>query len=519
MPPPVNAPITKETKTHAYADLLPPLDAAEFDASHARHLLWRAGFGGTEKQIATLVECGPERSVDIMLDFGDDAVSDAFDEPTQTTFDRDIISPPGEEYRKAIAKARSANDEDTLQKFAMMRMEREQKDRRQMTEIQKWWLRRMIESPRPLEEKLTLFWHGHFATNYRTIENSYHMFLQNHLFRTHAAGDFGKMLSGIIRDPAMLAYLDNNDSRKNKPNENLAREIMELFTLGVGNYTERDIKEGARALTGYTFDDDSFAFRRGNHDVNEKTIFGKAGNWDGDDFVRLILEREACAQFLARRLYNFFVADVPPDERGGDKEIPERNRLFIRKFGQAIFRSKFQMKPALRALFLSEHFYADDIRGQQIKSPTLLVVGAVRSLGLPVRDLGVVADAMELMGQRLMYPPNVKGWDGGRTWINTSTLFVRQNIVSYLLTGRKPKAGKKNTGAGESDFDPTPLLGDVAKAGNDAAARRILELTIAQTPTDASTTIAAHLKKTGTTPQGLVGALELAAAMPEYQLC
>src|SRR6185436_12424118 len=167
-----------------------------------------------------------------------------------------------------------------------MQQDRERDDRRQMREMQKWWLKRMIETPRPLEEKMTLFWHGHFATSFRTIENSYHMFKQNTLFRKHAVGNFGELLFAIIRDPAMIAYLNNNQSRKGKPNENLAREIMELFSLDIAGYTERDIKEGARALTGYTFVDDKFEFRRNDHDTGEKSILGVTGPLDGDGFVK-----------------------------------------------------------------------------------------------------------------------------------------------------------------------------------------------------------------------------------------
>ncbi len=296
---------------------LSALPASSFGYEQARHLLWRAGFGGTPQQIQTLVGWGLEKSVDYLLNPGNTGEESI----KPDLFDKDIMRPPTEEEKQAYRKAQKAQDEDLVAKFRKMKQEQERKDRAQINDMQKWWLKRMIETPRPLEEKMTLFWHGHFATSYRTIENSYHMFAQNEMFRTHALGNFGELLFGIIRDPAMLAYLNNNQSRKDHPNENLAREIMELFSLGVGGYTEKDIKEGARALTGYTFKDDQFVFDKNNHDMAIKNILGKTGNADGDDFVRIILGQRACAQFIARKLYGFFVNDLPPVER-----LSERGR-------------------------------------------------------------------------------------------------------------------------------------------------------------------------------------------------
>ena len=260
----------------------------DFGYDQARHLLLRAGFGGTPDQIRVLADWGAEKAVDYILNYED--VPDP-DRPLPDRFDRDIIRPVSADERRMFVNARSRGDEDALAQLRLRQQQAERNDRRQMREIQKWWLARMISSPRPFEEKMTLFWHGHFATSFRTIENSYHMYMQNQLFRTHAAGNFGKLLYAIIRDPAMLAYLDNNDSRKGQPNENLARELMELFSLGLGNYSERDIKEGARALTGYSFRDDSFEFIANNHDTGRKTILGVSGNLDGDGFVKAILSQ------------------------------------------------------------------------------------------------------------------------------------------------------------------------------------------------------------------------------------
>jgi uncharacterized protein (DUF1800 family) len=505
-----------------------PIRREDFGAAQARHLLWRAGFGGTDSQINRLVAWGPEKSVDTLLGFMDahkPGGSGAFDPIAADRFDRDIMRPLTDEERREQRRAQQAQDEDTLAKFREARQERERLDRAQVAEMQKWWLTRMIETRHPMEEKLTLFWHGHFATNYRVIENSYHMFMQNQLFRKHAAGNFGELLAGIIRDPAMIAYLDNNDSRKGQANENLAREIMELFALGIGNYSEDDIKEGAKALTGYTFDDDQFVFRRTNHDNSEKTILGKTGTWDGDDFVKLILSKKACARYIMRRMYHYLVADVPPDERGGDKELDPAQRKVLRELGDMLYSRTYDLRPVLRRLLLSKHFYDATIMGQQIKSPVQLVVGAVRSLNTPVRDLSILNDALDLMGQRIFLPPSVKGWVGGRTWVNTSTLFVRQNIMAFLIAGKKPQGydPSANTDRFDTDalFAGVPEASAVGRREPAAVAMHLLNLTLGSAPDHAVGALKAFMQSRNNRidQETLVGCLLLITAMPEYQLC
>jgi uncharacterized protein (DUF1800 family) len=507
------------------SDVMTPIKPERFGYEQARHLLWRAGFGGTASQVQTLVTWGPEKSVDYLLN----AEAVPFDQPTDDLFNRDIMRPPTAEERQLAAAARRGQDEETLARLRLMRQQAERQDRQQIGDVQRWWLRRMIETPRPLEEKMTLFWHGHFATNYRSIENSYHMFAQNELFRRHALGNFGELLFGIIRDPAMLAYLNNNQSRRGRPNENLAREIMELFALGLGNYTERDIKEGARALTGYTFDDDRFVFLEQNHDDGPKTILGVSGRLDGDGFVKAILAQRGCSTFIARKLYAFFAGDLPPDERWDERAVAPEKLRAVRTLAAALLEARYDLKPALRRLFLSEHFYSPALMNEQIKSPAVLVVGAVRSLNTPVRDLSILNDALDLMGQNLFFPPSVKGWEGGRSWINTSTLFVRQNLLTFLLTGKKP-VGYDAT-ADTQKYDPTPLLSELASSGamggGDAVNNPaqvvpyLLRLTIGHAPEHAVTTLTDFVRTSGggITRDTLVGLLLLITAMPEYQLC
>jgi uncharacterized protein (DUF1800 family) len=495
----------------AVARSLRQLDPKLFGYDQARHLLWRAGLGGTDAQISLLVDWGLKKSVDYIVDFE----KVPFEEPTPDQFDKDIMRPPDAEERAMVAQARRSRDEDALARLQQERQRRERLDRSQMGEVQKWWLRRMIETPRPLEEKLTLLWHGHFATNYRAIENSWHMFQQNQLFRQHAAGNFGELLGAIIRDPAMIAYLNNNQSRKGRPNENLARELMELFSLGVGNYTEKDIKEGARALTGYTFEDDQFVFQRQNHDNGTKTILGRTGTIDGDGFVAAILAQRACASFIARKLYHHFVADVPPDERGGEKLLGAPQRAVLMEMASTLLEGRYEVKPLLRKLFLSQHFYEKQFVGQQIKSPVQLVVGAIRSLNTPPRDLSILNDALRLMGQDLYLPPSVKGWDGGRSWINTSTLFVRQNVLAFLLTGRRGSGGQ----AVGDRFDAVSLLPEGVR-GPAEVIDAVLKLTLGQAPAHGRETLASFLgsKENAVNNQTVTGMLLLATAMPEYQL-
>lgn len=496
---------------------LSPIKPEQFRFEEARHLLQRAGFGGTPAQIRALASLGPEKAVDHLLQ---PQRSPA--EPVRADqFDKDIIRPPTDEERRALQQARRRGDEDLVARFRAEVQSRERRDRRQIRDIQAWWLARMIESPSPMEEKLTLFWHGHFATSYRTIENSYHMFLQNQTFRASALGSFADLLHAIIQDPAMLAYLDNNDSRKGQPNENLARELMELFSLGVGQYTEADIKEGARALTGHTFDDDAFVFRKDNHDNGAKEILGRRGNIDGRGFVEAILQHRACAPFITSKLYAFLVADLPESQRDLDPKV----RSILRTLSATLQGDNYQLRPMLRRLLLSEHFYSQPVVGQQIKSPVQLVVQAARSLLAPARDLSILLDALDLMGQDILFPPSVAGWAGGRTWINTSTMFVRHNVLTFMLTGRTSSGF--DASASVEKFDPAPLLADLASTGADqhkdpaAVAEYLLRLTIGRVDPQALTTLIDLAPRQGQSLPGdvVTAMLLLITAMPEYQLC
>ncbi|MEM9065253.1 MAG: DUF1800 domain-containing protein [Planctomycetota bacterium] len=489
-----------------------PLDTIagdRFGMPEARHLLLRAGFGGTPAQVRAMAEMGPEAAVDLLLD----TEGTPFRDDTDGGFSGEVIVPLTPAQRSAYRRAQQTGDEDTLARFRGERQRQQRADREQIRGMQRWWLERIIETPKPLEEKMTLFWHGHFATSYRTIENSYHMLMQNRLFRRHALGNVGDLLFSIIRDPAMLAYLDNNDSRRDAPNENLARELMELFSLGAGNYSERDIKEGARALTGYTFEGNEFVLDRRNHDSGTKAILGQRGAIDGDGFVRAILAQRACAGFIARKLYGFFATDLPQ----GGAEASRETEHVISGLTDDLIGARYEIKPMLRRLLLSRHFYTYDVMNARIRSPIELIAQTIRSLGAPARSLSVLADASASMGQNLFFPPNVAGWPGGRTWISSSTLFVRQNLCVYLLTGRLP------SDEGPSDsIDVEIVLDGLAPSRRDvpeAVAEHLLRHATGFAIDEDVAILSEILKDASSIREGVTKALVLVTSMPKYQLC
>ncbi len=398
-------------------DGLKPLATSEWNESRARHLLARAGFGGTPKQVAELHAKGLYRAVDSLVDFQNQpAASPVFDAaPPQARQPYEVM------IRLDRLKMRAVNI-------------RTQADKQQLLRLRHWWLRRMIESSRPLQEKMTLWSHGHFAVQQSVVENSYALYRQNQLFREHATGNFGALLYGIVHDPAMLRYLDNNTNVKGHANENLAREIMELFSMGeYQGYDEKDVREAARALTGYDFDARSgqFRFRRDQHDEESKTVFGQSGPFTGDDLVALILEQPATSRFIAGKLFEFFAYRDPDDET-------------VDALAAVLRDADYELAPVLKNLFLSEAFYSSETVGTQVKSPVDLVVGSLRKLGVTqVSNPASIDKALQDMGQELFEPPDVKGWRGGRSWVNSSRLLIRYNTVTELVREVRQGGGKK----------------------------------------------------------------------------
>ena len=284
-----------------------------------------------------------------------------------------------------------------------------------------WWADRMVATPRPLEEKMTLFWHGHFATSESKVRDYRMLLAQNRMLRQRATGNFRDILLGIMRDPAMLVYLDNGKNVREHPNENFGRELLELFTMGVGNYSEKDIREASRAFTGWTNDVLAFRFDEARHDAGQKEFLGQQGRLGGEDVVDIILSQDVTSEFIAAKLYRFFVREDPSDT------VQAELGAILREAGYAL-------KPLLRAIFLSRDFYSPPSTGTQIKSPVHLFVSTYRKLGL--RRAPTVPDFNLLtgrLGQSLFYPPNVAGWQGGRTWITPASLLDRGNAIHTVL--------------------------------------------------------------------------------------
>ncbi len=484
---------------------LMPLPAEQFGFDQARHLLNRAGFGGPRDQIAVLAGMGLNQAVDLLVDY-DDIDTDSLACPE---VDPDIIRPLTPQQRQA----RREGEQKNLDQLMTDQLRRRRKDRQQIASLAQWWVARMITTSRPLEEKLVLLWHGHFATSYRTVRDSYLMFKQNMFFRKHACDSFANLVGGIIRDPAMIRFLDNHNNRKRQPNENLARELMELFTLGEGNYTEQDIKQGAAALTGYTYRDNEFKFRRWQHDGGFKTILGKKGAFDGDDFVRIILGQKNCATFICHKLYKFFVDDL-------DQSIDTGAEQVILRMARVLRAGDYHIAPVLKRLFKSRHFYDPQIMDNKIKSPIQLVVGTVRMLRTPPRETLLLVDAAGQMGQELFAPPSVAGWPAGQTWINTSTLFVRQNLTAYLLTGKLPY--QDHWGRALVGYDPILLVENLPRRTPEAVVDYLLPSVLgSNVASRRRDQLVAFLKEYGgeITTDRLIGVLLLMTSTPEYQLC
>jgi uncharacterized protein (DUF1800 family) len=273
------------------------------------------------------------------------------------------------------------------------------------------------------------------------------MYNQNKLLRKHALGKFPEFLLEVSKDPAMIVYLDSNNNIKGKPNENYAREVMELFSLGVGNYTEKDVQEAARAFTGWhTNGNDKFEFNDKFHDFDSKTILGQKGEWNGDDVIRIIIEQKACAPFLVRKFYRFFISEnaEPPD-------------ALLAPLADSFRKSGYDIAAVLGTILRSRHFFSEHAFHQRVKSPVEFTLGAARAVGPQLVNPKALAGWVDDMGQRLFAPPNVKGWPGGKTWLNTSTVLARHNFAQALCSGTSDinKGSAENPEPSAAFVDPS----------------------------------------------------------------
>jgi len=412
-----------------------------WDERAAAHLLNRVCFSAPIEQIEMLMKQTPDQALQRLLYY----------EYTPESCPDPSCAEPSVPSPDAVPKSQSNEQERQMQRKEQQRMEKEHG-----MELQAWWIQRMVTTPRPLQEKLTLFWHGHFATSFVKVKNAYLMWLQNETLRRNANGNFKKMLLEISRDPAMIVWLDNNSNVKGKPNENYAREVMELFTLGEGHYTEQDIKESARAFTGWSYrkqGSQQFQFQPKQHDVGEKVFMGKKGNWDGDDIINIIFEQPHCARFIVNKLWVYFAYENPEPE-------------VVDGLAQILRENNYDLKPLLWKLFSCRAFYSERAIHAQIKSPAQLVVGSFQILKRELPDdpnlLQIILNVFRLMGQELFAPPDVDGWDGGLAWVNTASLLLRYNFSNYLVHGIPPEnmVGK----IGKAGKPPSPPKGEVTRA-------------------------------------------------------
>jgi hypothetical protein len=498
-------------KLHPMLERYVPSSGDPFDATKAAHLLNRAAFGGKPEEIEAVMEMGPSRAVESLLDFPDAGADE------QSKIDVPDFSVLGDDYPQTFAERQKLLIGKTQQERMAINQMLMARNREAMGVVMQWWLNRMTDGQFPLQEKLTFLWHGHFTSSARDERSAALMWEQNETLRRNAAGNFRTFVREVSRDPAMLDYLNNQQNHRLHPNENYARELMELFTLGIGNYTEQDIKEAARAFTGWGHDGDNYIFRRFDHDFGSKIFFGRSGNFDGDDIIDIILQHPACAPYVANRLLNFFVVEEP-------------DPAVCKSLGEVLRENNFDLRPVLYTLFTSKLFYSSNTVGGQIKSPVQLVISTMRLLDVNPPNSGALVVALEQMGQVPFAPPNVKGWPGGRSWINTSTLFVRYNTALWLAGGGTPIAGGRGgvarfvggrrgggarRGGMYTQFNPTPV-GNSAAEVVDHWIGRLIQRPL---PGDRKQVLVEALGDRPQSETALKRVIQLIVSMPEYQLC
>ena len=381
---------------------------AHLTESEARHFLLRTGFAPTREEIQAITGQSAQHVVE--------QATKAARHSTPTTPVPSFTQSPA----SAGPGATGTPEERQAYRY---------QQGREGIDIKAWWIAEMMVTTAPLQERMTLFWHNHFATSQLKVTRSIPMWAQHQLLRRHALGNFGQLVHHIAKDPAMLIYLDGANSRREAPNENFAREVMELFVLGEasqgGGYTEQDIKEAARAFTGWSVDPQTLRFRLrpGFHDTGMKTVLGQTGTFDGDAVLDILLAQNASGEFIVRKLWQEFVSTNAPSA-----DNPE-----IRRLAHGFRQSGYDIAGLMKNLLLSDAFWHTDNRAVLVKSPVELLVGMARQLQLPTTDAFALAARSALLGQNLLAPPNVKGWPGNLEWINTTSWLARQQFAEALF--------------------------------------------------------------------------------------
>jgi uncharacterized protein (DUF1800 family) len=416
---------TEPASDPAWVEDLAPIGAGDWTYERARHLLDRAGFGGTPEDVERLARMSPEAAVAWFIDYQqiDNGHLRPFEhsgvyDPTLTPFPptrpaaTNLAARTGAAMGVEVKPAGPRKLQPVADRFFYWLRASALETRR----VANWWADRMLATNRPLEEKLALFWHGHFATGAEKVRDYRKMLVQLTMFQRLATGSFRELLIAVAQDPAMLVFLDAGQNVKRAPNENFGREVMELFTMGVGHYTEQDIREAARAFTGWVDDDLTLRVVKAKHDDGDKTVLGQTGRFDGVEVLEIILDQPATANHVAGKLYSFLVReDLSP--------------AFQERLGALLRDNNYEIATFLRTVFLSRDFYSAPSMGTHIKGPVELIVSTYRRLGL--KTLPGVPDfnsASSALGQTLLNPPTVAGWAQGRSWITPGTLLARANF-------------------------------------------------------------------------------------------
>lgn len=477
-----------------------------------QHLLWRAGFGPAVEQLNDLSRYSPEKYYAAL-------VKASAKEPEYIN----VASPQLIDLYEQLQDATKRRNMDEMQRREINRMQQAA-----VRSLSLYWLKEMVATPAQLREKMAFFWHGHFASRNNNI---FYNQLLLQVFRKYGLGDFGTLLKQVSRSASMLYFLNNQQNRKGRPNENFAREVMELFTLGRGNYTEKDIKEAARAFTGWTANaKGEFVFRENNHDTGEKTVLGKTGNFDGDDVLDIILNNRQTARFITRKIYAFFVNDKVDD-------------ALVTKLADQFYNSKYDIAGLMKNIFTSDWFYLPKNTGVRIKSPIELLAGIQRMLPMKLENDYALFNMQKILGQQLLYPPNVAGWAGGRAWIDSSTLMMRLRIPQMfydrdelnitpkqdddLMMGRRSDgtaavpvkaAPKKPYGAVDAKIDWPQYIGKYEKTKREQLLAAIRSNLIQTDAPNIEQVISKNIDESSREAYIRSATVQLMST-PEYQLC
>ena len=474
-----------------------------------QHLLWRSAFGPMAENAADLDNISQKKLWELLVKTSDKRP--------------DKIEVAQNLFNGLMKGIKDVVDLQKKELTAEQKKQMQQQSREDLKNLNIRWLEEMINSEAQLREKMSLFWHGHFACR---VINSYYQQELLQIIRENALGDFRTLLKEVSKSPSMLQFLNNQQNKKQHPNENFAREVMELFTMGRGNYTENDVKEAARAFTGWGFNlQGEFVFRRGQHDTGTKTVLGRPGNFDGDDIINLLLEQKQTARYITKKIYKYFVNDTVDDAK-------------VDWLSARFYKNDYDIKKLLEDIYLSDWFYDEKNIGSRIKSPIELLAGIRRLLPMEMQNDQAQLLFQRTLGQILFYPPNVAGWPGGKNWIDSSSLMMRLRIPQIITANEALDIRPKN----DDDVEMGKMMDANIKKMQDAvrggtatiewsAVNKIFEkvprenllqkisATVLQTKSQVSTKVLDKYLNNENRENYIKSAVVNLMSTPEYQLC